>query len=148
MRDVTCILCGNNETDIVARCRDLYTYVDKKIFTLVRCRHCGLVYLNPQPSSEELMRYYPPNYSPYLTEYSVFSSNRFYNALRRIKRLFFPLQHPPFLIVNRQAEEYTFRYVFGIGRTWWQRFKWFLKWHFPRSYRFMKKLFGRHTPNL
>ena len=60
----------------------------------------------------------------------------------------FPLQHPPFLIVNRQAEEYTFRYVFGIGRTWWQRFKWFLKWHFPRSYRFMKKLFGRHTPNL
>ncbi len=62
--------------------------------------------------------------------------------------MMFPLKHPNFFVINQQAERYTSQYVFGIGRTHMQRFKWFLKWHYPRPYHWLKKLFGRYTSNL
>jgi SAM-dependent methyltransferase len=34
-------------------------------FRLVKCRGCGLVYLNPRPTAEALSAYYPPDYAPY-----------------------------------------------------------------------------------
>jgi SAM-dependent methyltransferase len=35
-------------------------------FRLVKCRDCGLVYLNPRPTAEALGAYYPPDYAPYV----------------------------------------------------------------------------------
>ena len=35
-------------------------------FRLVKCRECGLVYLNPRPTATALGAYYPPDYAPYL----------------------------------------------------------------------------------
>lgn len=35
-------------------------------FRLVKCRECGLVYLNPRPTAEALGAYYPPDYAPYV----------------------------------------------------------------------------------
>ena len=34
-------------------------------FRLVKCRQCGLVYLNPRPTTEALSAYYPEDYAPY-----------------------------------------------------------------------------------
>lgn len=34
-------------------------------FPLVRCRQCGLMYLNPRPSPAQMDRYYPDTYLPY-----------------------------------------------------------------------------------
>jgi SAM-dependent methyltransferase len=35
-------------------------------FRLVKCRACGLVYLNPRPTAQALDAYYPPDYAPYV----------------------------------------------------------------------------------
>lgn len=35
-------------------------------FRLVKCRECGLVYLNPRPTAQALDAYYPPDYAPYV----------------------------------------------------------------------------------
>ena len=35
-------------------------------FRLVKCRECGLVYLNPRPTASALGAYYPPDYAPYV----------------------------------------------------------------------------------
>jgi SAM-dependent methyltransferase len=35
-------------------------------FRLVKCRECGLVYLNPRPTADALRGYYPPDYAPYV----------------------------------------------------------------------------------
>jgi len=34
-------------------------------FRLVKCQQCGLIYLNPRPTRQEMGRYYPPEYEPY-----------------------------------------------------------------------------------
>ena len=34
---------------------------------MVRCAHCGLHYLNPQPTRSELTQYYPESYDPFCT---------------------------------------------------------------------------------
>jgi SAM-dependent methyltransferase len=35
-------------------------------FHLVRCRRCGLIYLNPRPTLDEMAQYYPENYEPFM----------------------------------------------------------------------------------
>lgn len=44
--------------------RDL-AFANPGEFPLVRCRQCGLIYLRIRPTSREIGRYYPPEYSPY-----------------------------------------------------------------------------------
>jgi len=64
MEETNCNLCGANETELI------YTEKDRLIklpgsFRLVRCRQCGLLYLNPRPSPGEIKVFYPPEYDPY-----------------------------------------------------------------------------------
>lgn len=46
---IACNLCGNRRT------RALYQI---RTFTIVKCLNCGLVYLNPRPHPEQMMRVY------------------------------------------------------------------------------------------
>lgn len=46
------------------RQRDLLLEVSKEEFTIVRCRNCGLVFLNPRPSKDLLGTFYPTVYYP------------------------------------------------------------------------------------
>ncbi len=55
----------------------------------------------------------------------------------------FPLVHPPFLIVNEEAESFINRDLFRINSTPLQRLKWRLKKIFPRPYASVKRLFRR-----
>jgi len=34
-------------------------------FSIVRCRGCGHVYVNPRPTPQEILRYYPQDYGPH-----------------------------------------------------------------------------------
>jgi SAM-dependent methyltransferase len=65
MESVTCNLCGASAAAVHATGRDRLTGVDGE-FTLVRCAQCGLVYLNPRPRADEIDRYYPADYLPFL----------------------------------------------------------------------------------
>lgn len=64
MEWTTCNLCGSNQTALY------YEGCDRQLggaerFRQVRCQQCGLIYLNPRPSQDEIDRYYPDNYEPF-----------------------------------------------------------------------------------
>jgi SAM-dependent methyltransferase len=59
---VGCNLCGCDDTEPLFRLRDYRFRVDEVEWTAVRCRSCGLAYLNPRPTPDEIPRYYPPSY--------------------------------------------------------------------------------------
>jgi SAM-dependent methyltransferase len=57
-----CNLCGSDDTKLRFQLRDYRLYVDDALWNVVECRRCGLGYLNPRPTPEEVTRYYPPEY--------------------------------------------------------------------------------------
>ena len=58
MKFIPCDLCGNQDYHILYVTKDRYFPINGT-FQLVKCLDCGLLYLNPQPESEELQRHYP-----------------------------------------------------------------------------------------
>ncbi len=56
---VPCNLCGSEVTDFV---ESLPGRISGYPFSLVRCRRCGLFYLNPRPRSDVLQRLYSEQY--------------------------------------------------------------------------------------
>jgi 2-polyprenyl-3-methyl-5-hydroxy-6-metoxy-1,4-benzoquinol methylase len=60
----TCILCGSRNTKLLFLGHDRM-YGVQGTFRVVRCRHCGLSQLDPQPSAQELAKYYPAKYYAY-----------------------------------------------------------------------------------
>jgi SAM-dependent methyltransferase len=59
---VRCNLCGADDTELIYRARDHRLHVDEIEWPLVRCRRCGLGYLNPRPTAAEMGKYYPDTY--------------------------------------------------------------------------------------
>ncbi|KPJ69461.1 hypothetical protein AMJ44_03855 [candidate division WOR-1 bacterium DG_54_3] len=62
MEHVKCNLCGADDAKFVLLGRCRHYGLEKKHFKLVKCRRCGLAYLNPRPDGEEIKNYYPPWY--------------------------------------------------------------------------------------
>lgn len=61
---IACDLCGSRDSEFLFRARDLLHGVPGE-FTYVRCKSCGLVYMNPQIAPQEIVRYYPDDYGPH-----------------------------------------------------------------------------------
>jgi len=55
------VICDVDECDTVLTARDRLHGLPGE-FPVVRCRQCGLVYLNPRPRPEALGKYYPSDY--------------------------------------------------------------------------------------
>jgi SAM-dependent methyltransferase len=64
MEETNCNLCSANDTELVYIEKDRLLKLPGS-FHLVRCRQCGLLYLNPRPTPEEITYYYPQEYEPY-----------------------------------------------------------------------------------
>jgi 2-polyprenyl-3-methyl-5-hydroxy-6-metoxy-1,4-benzoquinol methylase len=64
MKHICCNFCGADDTELVNHGPDLLLQKPGD-FYLVRCRHCGLIYQNPQLSQAELAAHYPQEYLPY-----------------------------------------------------------------------------------
>lgn len=60
--EVACNLCGSGDARTLYRLRDYRLLVDDIEWPVVQCRRCGLGYLNPRPTREEIGRYYPERY--------------------------------------------------------------------------------------
>lgn len=56
-----CNLCRGKKFNELLRGKDLMYRLPGE-FILVRCKNCGLRFLNPQPTSEELSKHYPSEY--------------------------------------------------------------------------------------
>lgn len=61
METVDCPVCGPGPSEPVTVARDL-NLGGPGSFRVVRCRLCGLMYLNPRPTPEALASYYPSQY--------------------------------------------------------------------------------------
>ena len=57
-----CVLCGSDRLAPLFRASDRLYQTTRKEFTVARCGSCGLMRLDPQPSTEELRAYYPSGY--------------------------------------------------------------------------------------
>jgi SAM-dependent methyltransferase len=65
MKNIVCNLCGGTDHQLLFKGHDRLQRVDDNEFSVVRCRTCGLVFLNPQPDAQEVSKYYTENYGPY-----------------------------------------------------------------------------------
>lgn len=61
---VSCNLCGGEDSIKLFVTRD-FLHGSPGVFNVVRCRQCGLSYVNPRPTTTSIVRYYPPDYQPY-----------------------------------------------------------------------------------
>ncbi len=65
MGTISCNCCDRQDETLLFASRDILYKTTGNIFRVVRCNYCGLVYLNPQPSTEEIATFYPNTYRPY-----------------------------------------------------------------------------------
>ena len=63
MEQVSCDFCGEREYTAVTRQTDILHRTTEEVFTIVSCNRCGLHYLNPRPTRDEIGRYYAEQYS-------------------------------------------------------------------------------------
>ncbi|MFN0019199.1 MAG: class I SAM-dependent methyltransferase [Pirellulaceae bacterium] len=85
----TCTLCGIDDSTPVAVGEDFEYRTSPDEFLAVRCRTCGLVYLNPRPSDEEAGRIYPSDYHAFAfkpAEFGVVYRVRRWLEARRLLR--------------------------------------------------------------
>lgn len=61
---VNCALCGQNNNTILFEGKDRRCKMPGK-FNIVKCKNCGLVYINPRPTKNEIKKFYPENYEFY-----------------------------------------------------------------------------------
>jgi 2-polyprenyl-3-methyl-5-hydroxy-6-metoxy-1,4-benzoquinol methylase len=75
------------------------------------------MYVNPQPSFEELEKYYPSTYPPYLKEYRIFSQPKFLSVAKRIYRNKRKTE-PSVVESARKEKDYSYKKVldFGCGK--------------------------------
>src|SRR5882724_6201570 len=57
-----CLICGSGESTPLFHGSDRLYHTTTRQFDVARCSECGLLRLDPQPSPEELRRYYPEHY--------------------------------------------------------------------------------------
>jgi SAM-dependent methyltransferase len=77
---VRCCVCEVEDADPVGVGEDFEYHTSPDAFLAMRCRRCGLIFLNPRPAESELDRIYPPNYHAF-----DFSAER-YGFVYRMRR--------------------------------------------------------------
>jgi SAM-dependent methyltransferase len=59
---LSCLLCHSDEFSELFRGTDRLYRTTEKRFSVVRCRSCGMMRMEPAPEPHELAAYYPPHY--------------------------------------------------------------------------------------
>ena len=62
MERIACNLCGSSEHKLLFQHRDTVLRVSDQVFDIVQCSSCGLVFVNPRPTEEEIGRFYVDQY--------------------------------------------------------------------------------------
>ena len=113
MKKIKCNLCGKDDSEVILRCHDRCFGISGE-YNLVKCRACGLVYLNPQPQENELSRHYPRDYDQFDVERRIFSQSSLYDTLRAAKRALIGVR--PTIVADRARDESKKKYLdFGCG---------------------------------
>jgi 2-polyprenyl-3-methyl-5-hydroxy-6-metoxy-1,4-benzoquinol methylase len=62
MEYIKCNLCGSAQSTLLYRCKDYFLSISEVEYNVVRCSDCGLVFVNPRPTEEEIHSYYTKVY--------------------------------------------------------------------------------------
>ena len=83
-----CDFCGSSDYDILFERKDLNTNLPG-LFTIVKCRNCGLLFLNPMPSRKSILEdIYPDEYDQYhfeTTNHPIRDSLQNYGFRKRMR---------------------------------------------------------------
>lgn len=63
LETTNCDLCGSSNNTLLLQAGD-YRYGHPEMFDIVKCRSCGLIYLNPRPTFEAINKLYEEDYTP------------------------------------------------------------------------------------
>ncbi len=129
MQTIACDLCRSENAQVLLRQRDLLLGLAEEEFSIVRCGTCGLLYLNPRPSQEEIGRYYPDHYYHYTAP-----PPKQRTSLERKAKKFSAL-------IKRWVGEDYYGYPSPTRRGVWRSIRKALLW--PEKSR--RLFFGRHT---
>ena len=102
-RVLVCPVCGKGEFALYLMAKDWH-YGNSGEYELDECKSCGLVFLNPMYTEDELAEFYPQDdyYAYKMDLESPESKNRFRERLRKIL---------PFIAHNKEEKKY-----FPVGR--------------------------------
>lgn len=81
MEYTKCNLCGKDNTELVFEAEEQVTS-DHTRFRYVKCRNCGLAYINPRPSKDKIGLYYPTE--TYYTHQPPSKGHRLRRALKKL----------------------------------------------------------------
>jgi len=59
---INCDLCGSHDYDFCYKKPDTWLWLDQYEYSVVKCKKCGLVYVNPRPTPESMSSFYPDKY--------------------------------------------------------------------------------------
>lgn len=60
MKKISCCICNSSDLEDVSYSQDLrFPFSSAYEFLISRCKKCGLLFINPQPDSSELLNHYP-----------------------------------------------------------------------------------------
>lgn len=81
MERVNCNLCGSSRYRKVYSKPDVNYYPDE-FFQVVECEDCGLGYVNPRPTIQEISKYYPVDFFECFEKEKDFHAQRYFNESR------------------------------------------------------------------
>jgi 2-polyprenyl-3-methyl-5-hydroxy-6-metoxy-1,4-benzoquinol methylase len=114
METVSCNLCGSNDYRELYRMPDVAVCLDEW-FTVVECCHCGLGFVNPRPTFEEMTRYYPSRYYDGFRHEQEYHHRRYSIEARFVERFHRPSRQGKLLDVGCANGDFP---RFMRGRGW------------------------------
>lgn len=98
LEHVRCDLCGADDPEPFLELRDLMFRTTCGVFTLVRCRSCGLLYLNPRPPNDALGQFYRGDYAPFARSGVAARAKR--SMIKRDVNALWPVLGPPARVID------------------------------------------------
>lgn len=80
LEHVPCDLCGADDYKVLYKKPDMLTWINNFEYPVVKCKNCGLVYVNPRPTQESMKNFYKNDYhgdredAAHLARYDIESS--------------------------------------------------------------------------
>ena len=84
MEYVRCDFCDNNDTKLLFSKNEKFGLSDCD-FRVVKCQNCGLIYVNPRPSEDEIVKFYPKAYS---WKETLTAESKITQVIRRLEKIY------------------------------------------------------------
>lgn len=62
LEEINCPVCKSKNFGLLFKAKDYRLKLTKDIFNIVKCRNCEFIFLNPRPSQDEFINFYPTDF--------------------------------------------------------------------------------------